>query len=132
MKNNFNKIKLVVLLILVLVSSNSFSQSPSSPKEVIAVFPYQHVNKCVCNYNCSYCWKFSCESCKKGFNNYDLKCGNKNCFKYLKHVVPEVFEDANKHVYLIVDNFRITYNEASDMEHSLKDDEKLIFVKLLL
>ncbi len=45
MKNNFNKIKLVVLLILVLVSSNSFSQSPSSPKEVIAVFPYQHVNE---------------------------------------------------------------------------------------
>lgn len=95
-------------------------------------FPYQHVNKCVCNYNCRYCWKFSCESCKKGFNNYELKCGNKNCFKYLKHVVPEVFEDVNKHVYLIVDNFRITYNEASDMDESLKDGEKLIFVKLLL
>jgi hypothetical protein len=45
MKNNFKKIKLGVLLILVLVSSSSFSQTPASPKEVIAVFPYQHANE---------------------------------------------------------------------------------------
>jgi len=95
-------------------------------------FPYQHVRKCVCNYNCIDCWKFSCESCKKGFNNERLKCGNKTCFKYLKHVVPEVFENTDKDICLIIDNYCLTFNEANEMEKSLKEDEKLVFVKLLL
>lgn len=94
--------------------------------------PYQHIRKCVCNYNCGDCWKFSCESCKKGFNNPKLKCGNKNCYKYLKHVVPEVFSSTDGNISMIVDNFLLTYNEANDMENSLKDDQKLIFIKLLL
>jgi len=95
-------------------------------------FPYQHVKKCVCNYNCTDCWKFSCESCKKGFNDERLKCGNKNCYKYLKHVVPEVFEDTDKYICLIIDNYYLTFNKANEMEKSLKEDEKLVFVKLIL
>ncbi len=95
-------------------------------------FPYQHVRKCVCNYNCKECWKFSCETCKKGYNNERLHCGNKNCYKYLKHVVPEVFVNTDKDLYLIVDNYYLTFNEANKMENSLKDDGKLTFVKLLL
>jgi hypothetical protein len=94
--------------------------------------PYQHTRKCVCNYNCEDCWKFSCESCKKGFNNQKLKCGNKNCYKYLKHVVPEVFGSADSNISMIVDNFCLTFIEANEMEKSLKDGEKLVFIKLLL
>ncbi len=94
--------------------------------------PYQHIRKCVCNYNCGDCWKFSCESCNKGFNDTRIQCGNKNCYNYLKNVVPEVFKDVDKDICLIVDNFYITFNQAINMEKSLKDGEKLLFVKLIL
>ena len=94
--------------------------------------PYHHIKKCVCNYSCNHCWKFTCESCKKGFNNEKIRCGDKNCYKYLEHVMPEVFEDVDKDICLIVGNYRITFNQANDMEKSLKVNEKLIFIKLLL
>ena len=94
--------------------------------------PYQHIKKCFCNYNCNDCWKFTCESCKKGFNDGRILCGDRKCYKYLKHVTPKIFEDTDKDVFLIVDNYHLTFNQANVMEKNIKDNEKLVFIKLLL
>ena len=109
-----------------LKSKNSFLE------KLYEDIPYKHIRKCVCNYNCSNCWKFTCESCEKGFNDTKLKCRNNNCYKHLKHTVPEVFLDPDINICLTVYNYHITFNEATYMEKNLKVDEKLIFVKLLL
>ncbi len=44
MKNIFKHIKLLSLLLILLVTTTLFSQTAAKPKEVIAVFPYQHTS----------------------------------------------------------------------------------------
>ena len=125
MKNNFKKIKLGALLILVLVSSTSFSQTPSSPKEVIAVFPYQHANEASAALASMSVWK---NSDWKSFFKLSEDTSLKIKFTYALHayVNKVAFDPDQKMAFVILLNNQIDKAKSEYGKILFQEELKLL------